>query len=116
VKRPRTFLVLWTLAVAAATSAFVVHLALRNRELELGYALGRAQAKVARLREVKRVLELELVSTGTPERVELVARGLFKMQAPTPDRIISMGREPALSSRDGPHTHLTVAARKGDHE
>jgi cell division protein FtsL len=88
------FLVLWTLAVTATTSAFIVHLALRNRELELGYELGRAQARVARLREVKRVLELELASHGTPARVDLVAQALFKMAPPSPDRIISMGPLP----------------------
>jgi cell division protein FtsL len=80
--------------VAAATSAFIVHLALRNRELELGYALGRSQARVARLREVKRVLELELASNGTPSRVDLIAQALFKMAPPTADRIISMGPAP----------------------
>ena len=105
-KRPRTFLVLWTLAVVATTSAFVVHLALRNRELEFGYALGRSQARIARLREVKRVLELELASNGTPVRIELVAKSLFKMAPPTPDRIISMGPMPrspgeAAASADG---------------
>ena len=93
-RRPRTFIVLWTLAVTATTSAFVVHLALRNRELELGYELGRSQARVARLREVKRVLELELTSIAAPQRVELVARALFKMAPPSPDRIISMGVAP----------------------
>lgn len=100
-KRPTTFLVLWTLAVTATTSAFVVHLALRNRELELGYALGRSQARIARLREVKRVLELELASNGTPARVELVAKSLFKMSPPTPDRIISMGPLPRTPAEDG---------------
>ena len=99
-KRPVAFLVLWTFAVSATTSAFVVHLALRNRELELGYALGRSQARIARLREVKRVLELELASNGTPMRVELVAKSLFKMASPTPDRIISMGPMPRGASDD----------------
>jgi len=101
VKRPTTFLVLWTLAVTATTSAFVVHLALRNRELELGYALGRSQARIARLREVKRVLELELASNGTPGRVELVAKSLFKMAPPSPDRIISMGPLPRAGADTG---------------
>ncbi len=100
-KRPTAFLVLWTFAVTATTSAFVVHLALRNRELELGYALGRSQARIARLREVKRVLELELASNGTPARVELVAKSLFKMSPPTADRIISMGPLPRTPAEDG---------------
>ncbi len=108
-KRPRTFLVLWTLAVTAASSAFIVHLALRNRELELGYELGRAQARVARLREVKRVLELELASHGTPARVDLVAQALFKMAPPTPDRIISLGPVPDSESEE------RVAAQRSLH-
>ena len=37
----RVFLILWTLAVLAATSAFILHLALRVRSVELGYELGR---------------------------------------------------------------------------
>jgi cell division protein FtsL len=87
----RPFLVLWTLAVSASVAAFVVHLALRGRTVELGYELGRARAEQARLREVKRVLELEAASFETPQRVDVVARTLLGMQPPTPDRIFSMG-------------------------
>ena len=94
-KSDRTFLVLWTLAVVAATAAFVVHLALRVRSVELGYELGRTHAHVARLREVKHVLELELASHKTPERVEFVARTLLGMSEPTPDRILPAGQFPA---------------------
>jgi hypothetical protein len=50
---------------------------------------------------VKRVLELELASNGTPQRVELVARALFKMSPPTPDRIISMGPAPQTTKEVG---------------
>lgn len=92
--RSRSFLVLWTLAVVATTTAFVLHLALRVRSVELGYELGRAHARLARLREVKRVLELEISSHKTPERVELVARTLLGMSEPTPDRILPAGPEP----------------------
>ena len=52
----RVFLILWTLAVLAATSAFILHLGLRVKSVELGYELGRAHARVERLREVKHVL------------------------------------------------------------
>jgi len=113
VKRPRTFLVLWTLAVTGATSAFIVHLALRNRELELGYGLGRSQARVARLREVKRVLELELASNGTPARVDLIAQALFKMAPPTADRIITMGPLPN-SGPEGEVTSTSLPNQTGD--
>ena len=90
----RPFLVLWTLAVASATTAFVLHVALRVRAVELGYELGRTHAHVARLREVKHVLELELASHKTPERVELVARTLLGMSEPGPERIFSAGTFP----------------------
>lgn len=90
----RPFLILWTLAILAATAAFVMYLALRVRSVELGYELGRSHARVARLREVKRVLELELASHKTPERVDLVARSLLGMSEPTPDRILPAGAQP----------------------
>jgi cell division protein FtsL len=90
----RVFLILWTLAVLAATSAFILHLALRVKSVELGYELGRAHARVERLREVKHVLELELSSHKTPERVDFVARTLLGMSEPTPDRILAAGRKP----------------------
>ncbi len=92
------FLPLWTLAVGAATAAFVLYLGLRVRAVELGYELGRAHAGLDRLREVKRVLELELASQKTPERVDLVARTLLGMSAPTPDRILPAGPQPEIPS------------------
>ncbi|MBX3182247.1 MAG: hypothetical protein KIT72_09665 [Polyangiaceae bacterium] len=91
----RPFMVLWLLAVAAATSAFVLYLSLRVESVELGYSLGRAHARVARLREVKRVLELEIASHKTPERVDLVARTLLGMSEPSPDRIFPAGPLPS---------------------
>ena len=93
-RRERVFLTLWTLAVVAATAAFVLRLALRVRSVELGYELGRAHARVERLREVRHVLELELASHKTPERVDFVARSLLGMSDPTPDRILPAGRRP----------------------
>lgn len=94
-KSERTFLTMWTLAVLAATTAFVLHLGLRVRSVELGYELGREHARVARLREVKHVLELEVASHKTPERVEFVARTLLGMSEPSADRILPAGRRPA---------------------
>jgi cell division protein FtsL len=88
------FLALWTLAVAAATAAFVLYLGLRVRAVELGYELGRAHSGLDRLREVKRVLELELASQKTPERVDVVARTLLGMSPPTPERILPAGPQP----------------------
>jgi cell division protein FtsL len=96
------FLPLWTLAVAATVSAFVVHLALRGRTVELGYDLGRARTEQARLREVRRVLELEAASYKTPERVEIVARSLLGMEPPPPERIVAIPGLPAVSELSGP--------------
>jgi cell division protein FtsL len=93
-RKARPFLPLWTLAVAATTAAFVTYLTLRVRSVELGYELGRSHAHVARLREVKRVLELELASLETPERVDMVARSLLGMTEPSSDRILPAGPEP----------------------
>lgn len=101
-KRPAIFLVLWSLAVLAATMAFVTRLALRGRAVELGYELGKAHVRVGRLREVKRVLEVELASYKTPERVDLVARSLLGMAPPSVDRILSAGPEPAMEIRGEP--------------
>jgi cell division protein FtsL len=96
------FLPLWTLAVAATVSAFVVHLALRGRTVELGYELGRARTQQARLREVRRVLELEAASYKTPERVEIVARTLLGMEPPPPERIVALPQVPTPSAASGP--------------
>ena len=97
----RPFLVVWTLAIAATVSAFVVHLALRGRTVQLGYELGRERQEQARLREVKRVLEVEAASYKTPERVEIIARSLLGMEPPPPERIVPLPKQPASGEADG---------------
>lgn len=94
------FLPIWTLAIAATVSAFVVHLALRGRTVQLGYELGRSHQEQARLREVKRVLELESASYKTPERVEIVASTLLGMEPPPPERIVSIPASSASPEDD----------------
>lgn len=88
--KQRPFLALWTLAVIATVAAFVLHLGLRGRTVDLGYKLGRARAEQARLREQKRVLSLEAASYETPQRVEMVARTLLGMNPPPPERVIPL--------------------------
>jgi cell division protein FtsL len=100
----RIFLLNWTLAVLAAVCAFVVHLAMRGKTVSLGYELGKARSEQARLREVKRVLELESASYKTPERVEMVARTLLGMEPPAPDRIVALGGRPADDERAAART------------
>jgi cell division protein FtsL len=114
-RRARVFLIHWTLAVVAAALAFVVHLAMRGRTVTLGYELGKARQEQARLRDVKRVHELEAASYKTPERVEIVARSLLGMEPPGPDRIVSIhahlprpGAEEARP-QSAPHVNLKGA-------
>jgi cell division protein FtsL len=101
-RNENVFLTLWTLAVAAATAAFVLQLSLRVRAVELGYELGRAHAHLERLREVRHVLELELSSHKTPERVDFVARTLLGMSEPDPERIVAAGAMPEVPEAPAP--------------
>jgi cell division protein FtsL len=102
------FLPVWTLAVAATVSAFVVHLALRSKTMQLGYELGRARQEEAKLREVKRVLEVEAASYKTPQRVEIVARSLLGMEQPQPERIVSLATPSVVE-----HDRLVAADSEG---
>ncbi len=97
--KQRPFVALWTLAVLATVVAFVVHLGLRGRTVDIGYKLGKARKEQARLREVKRVLSLEAASYRTPDRVEMVARTLLGMTPPPPERVIVLPDAPVPASR-----------------
>ncbi len=98
----RRFLLLWTLAVSASTAAFIVHLALRGKIVDVGFRLGKARVEQAKLREVKRVLELEATSYQTPKRVEMVARTLLGMTPPPPERVIVLKVDGARVESKGP--------------
>jgi len=110
--RQRPFVALWTLAVIATVLAFVLHLGLRGRTVDIGYKLGKARKEQARLREVKRVLSLEAASYRTPQRVEMVARTLFAMTPPPPERVVVLKGAPAPLRdlpTDAPDTPLPPA-------
>jgi hypothetical protein len=111
------FVLCWSLAVAAATAAFCVHLTLRVRAIELGYEMGRVHAQLGRLREVRRVLELEVASYQTPERVDLVARTLLGMAPPGVDRMLHAAALPkvldAVREAGRRSTPLTARRREG---
>jgi len=112
--KQRPFLALWTVAVVATVAAFVVHLALRGRTVDLGYKLGRARAEQARLREVKRALSLEAASYETPQRVEYVARSLLGMTPPPAERVIALrGYAPRAPSDEPPDQPGDTATADG---
>ena len=94
--RSSSFLILWTAAVLASSAAFCVYLTLRVRAIEMGYDLGKTYARLGRLREVKRVLELEAASYRTPDRVDLVARTLLGMRPPGAERMMRGKRLPPV--------------------
>lgn len=111
--KQRPFVALWTLAVIATVVAFVVHLGLRGRTVDLGYKLGKARKEQARLREVKRVLSLEAASYRTPDRVEIVARTLLGMTPPPPERVIVLPDAVVPASRVRPGAPGEAPAPEG---
>jgi cell division protein FtsL len=112
------FVVSWTLAVAAATAAFCVHLTLRVRAIELGYEMGRIHSQLGRLREVRRVLELEVASYQTPERVDLVARTLLGMAPPGVDRMLHAASLPKVldAGREAGRPSAPLTARRSEED
>jgi cell division protein FtsL len=109
-----SFLVLWTAAVLASSAAFCAYLTLRVRAVELGYELGRAHGQLSRLREVRRVLELEVASYQTPERVDLVARTLLGMAPPGSERMLRGAALPKVLDAEREARRQENAARSGD--
>ena len=97
----------------ATVAAFVVHLALRGRTVDLGYNLGRARAEQARLREVKRVLSLEAASYETPQRVEMVARTLLGMTPPPAERVIPLRTTPRFPKDPEPADAVAAQTTPG---
>jgi len=110
-RRSNVFLLLWTFAVIATTASFLFYLAVRVESIEKGYDLGDSYAKIARLREVERVLELEQAAHNTPERIDMVGRTLFLMEEPAGERIFSAGNDPSVAS-DGDDPDQAVAERR----
>jgi len=110
VTRASRFVGLWTLAVVATASAFILYLALRSRAVELGYRLGRARAKQTQLRETRRVLQVEAVSYRNPERIEALAKGVLRLEEPPPQRIFVLGApiEPTLNPPPAPKPSASV--------
>lgn len=112
--RSTPFLVLWSLAVGAATTAFVVYLAMRVESIEMGYELGKSHGELSRLREVKRTLELELSSYKTPERVDFIARTLLGMRPPEPSRVRSAGSMPTVEEAEQDDVSIATTGVSGE--
>jgi cell division protein FtsL len=100
--RDSRFLLLWTLTVAATAAAFILHLAIRGKTISLGYDIGRVRSEQAKLRETRRVLQVEVASYQSPERVDVVARTILGMEPAPPERTVNL---PALGDvAEGVHS------------
>lgn len=86
---------LWTIAVIAASLAFIAHLMLRFETVRLGYDVGRARREQRRLVEERRLYSIEAATLRDVERVETIARGALGMEVPEADRIVPASGTPA---------------------
>lgn len=79
---------LWTIAVIAASLAFIAHLMLRFETVRLGYDVGHARREQRRLVEERRLYSIEAATLRDVSRVETIARGALGMEVPEADRIV----------------------------
>lgn len=109
-RRTGRFVALWSLAVFATATAFILYLALRSRAVELGYKAGRARARQAQLRETRRVLQVEAVAYRNPERVEALAKGVLQLEEPPPQRIFVVGAPIEATEKPAPKAAPAASA------
>jgi hypothetical protein len=96
------FIAMLCLAIAAAGSAFVTHLALRFQNVAIGYRVQSARADAARLRERENQLRIELASRRSPQALIDVGRNELGMVEAdrVPTLVVGGGTRPArLSGR-----------------
>ena len=100
--KQRPFLALWTLAVIATVAAFVLHLGLRGRTVDLGYKLGRARAEQPNDRHILRRGDVVAWSKRTTGNIKMSRQLLGiddKGEASAHERII---RGPQPRAAAGP--------------
>ncbi len=96
------FVVLLVLAIAAAGSAFVTHLALRFQNVAMGYRVQDARAEAASMRERLNRMRLELAARRSPQA--LIDIGREQLGMIESDRVLTIivgrgARAPRLSGR-----------------
>ncbi len=79
------FMVMFSLAVVSSLAAFVVHLALRNQNIAMGYEVERSRADALRLRGQINQVRLELGARRSPLALEQIGRAELGMV--DPDRV-----------------------------
>lgn len=76
---------MFSLAVVSSVAAFVVHLALRNQNIAMGYEVERARNEALRLRGGINQVRLELAARRSPAALEDIGRNELGMV--DPDRV-----------------------------
>jgi hypothetical protein len=79
------FMVMFSLAVVSSVAAVVVHLALRNQNIAMGYEVERARNDGLRLRGQINQVRLELAARRSPLTLEQIGRNELGMVEP--DRV-----------------------------
>jgi hypothetical protein len=96
------FVALVAIAIAAAGSAFVTHLALRFQNVAIGYRVQAARSEAERLRERENQLRIELASRRSPQALIELGRDQLGMveadRVPTLD-VGGVARPARLSGR-----------------
>jgi hypothetical protein len=82
------FILLLVLAIAAAGTAFVTHLALRFQNVAMGYNVQAAREEAARLRERMNQVRVELAARRSPQALQQIGR--VELGMVEPDRVTTL--------------------------
>lgn len=91
---------MFSLAVVSSVAAFVVHLALRNQNITIGYEVERARNEALHLRGDINQVRLELAARRSPAALEDIGRNELGMVDPdrVPTLVAGGATRPARSS------------------
>jgi cell division protein FtsL len=93
-------MVMFSLAVVSSVAAFVLHLALRNQNITIGYEVERTRNEALHLRGDINQLRLELAARRSPAVLEDIGRNELGMVDPdrVPTLVAGGATRPARSS------------------
>lgn len=77
--------------LAIVTAGALAHVAVRIKNIEVAYALGRERHVATELEEQRRRLQIEIGMLKDPGRVVTIARDKLKMGPPDPEAIRAIG-------------------------
>ena len=94
------FMVMFSLALLSSLAAFVVHLALRNQNITMGYEVERASTEALRMRGEINQTRLEFAARRSPASLETIGRNELGMVEPdqVPTLVAGGSTRPGRSS------------------